>query len=123
MSWRAESSSIPLTYSGEAVTLKRNIFLERTLLPHLIGASSGRLPDLTGTGYDYTLWDTIVRYDASYGDSVEVLADLRYSTDLGVAAPDAADPRLGAYIITWIPAFNATSVPPYAIRIDVVDSE
>ena len=116
-----EASSQPLVYSGERLVLKRNISLERSLLPGLIGYSSigDKLPSLQGTGYEYTLWDTIVRYDPSYGATVQVIADVAYFTSPDVSPPDAGDDRLKAYVITWIPGMD----PRYAlftIRIDVV---
>lgn len=113
------SASVPLIYSGEKVVLKRSQALERSLLPNLIGNASDQLPSLAGTGYGYTFWDTIVRYDPGYGDTLQLFADFRYTTDGGVAAPNPQDERLKAYVVTWIPALDS-SVPPYAVRIDVV---
>jgi hypothetical protein len=108
--------SVPLIYGSEKIVLKRNVGLEKTLLPSLgVGAA---LPDLAGTGYQWTAWDAIVPRDAVYGDTIEAQATLHYRTAATVAAPDAGDPRLAAYVITWIPALPA-SVPPYAVRIDV----
>ena len=92
-----EQASVPLIYGGEKVVLKRNITLERMLLPGLIGNAGDQLPSLAGTGYDYTLWDTIVRYDGSYGETVQVFANVAYTTDDDVSAPDAADERFKAY--------------------------
>jgi hypothetical protein len=113
------TASVPLIYSGEKVVLKRSQALERTLLPSLVGNAPNQLPSLVGTGYGYTLWDTILRYDPDYGDTLQLFADFRYSTDSGVAAPDAQDERLKAYVVTWIPALDP-SIPPYAVRLDVV---
>lgn len=115
-------SSVPLIYGGEKIVLKRNVTLEKTLLPGLIGADSepDKLPSLAGTGYDYTLWDTIVRYDPNHGDTLQVLADVPYSADDDVAAPDARDERLKAYVLTWIPGMDPR-YPVFTIRIDVED--
>ena len=118
----SERSSVPLIYGGEKIVLKRNVALEKSLLPGLIGEAyeGDKLPSLEGTGYDYTLWDTIVRHDASHGDTLQVLADVRYSTIGPVAPPDAGDERLKAYVLTWIPGMDPRH-PIFAIRIDVVD--
>jgi len=112
--------SEPLVYSGETVILKRNSTLEKTLLPGLIGAfgSDDKLPSLDGTGYAYTLWDTIISYDPKYGDTVEVFADVSYKADELVAGPDGDDERLKAYVITWIPGADP-GLHPFAIRIDI----
>jgi hypothetical protein len=112
--------SVPLIYGGEKIVLKRNIGLEKALLPGLIGTSRGAtgLPDLAGSGYHWTAWDAIVARDDAYGDTIEARATLRYRTSASVPAPDPDDPRLAAYLITWIPALPA-AVPPYAVRIDV----
>lgn len=117
-------SSVPLVYGGEKVILKRNVTLEETLLPNLIdpSGSEGKLPDLSGTGYKYTLWDAIVRYDAGHGDTVQAFATLRYTTDAAAAPPDAGDDRLQAYVIVWIPTLDP-SVAPFTIRMDVVEPE
>jgi hypothetical protein len=115
-------ASVPLIYSGEKVRLKRNVALELSLLPNLVGEGSDKLPSLAGTGYAYSLWDTIIRYDPEYGDTVQLFADFRYSTDVGVPPPDARDERLKAYVVTWIPALDPR-IPPFAIRIDVRDPE
>ena len=70
--WRIEAregsrgASVALIYSGEKLTLKRNVALERTWLPSLLASPDG-LPDLTGTGNVYTLWDAVIRYDPTYG--------------------------------------------------------
>lgn len=117
-----EQNSVPLIYGGEKVVLKRNVTLEKALLPGLVGSAHDQLPSLEGTGYDYTLWDTIVRYDESYGETVQVFADVAYTTDGDVSAPDATDERLKAYVLTWVPAMDP-SLPIFAIRIDVVDPE
>jgi len=116
----ALDKAVPLIYGGEKVVLKRNVGLEKTLLPGLSTASSGAagLPDLAGTGYHWTAWDAIIPRDASYGDSVQAGATLRYQASAAATAPDPDDPRFAAYLITWIPALPA-SVPPYAVRIDV----
>jgi hypothetical protein len=116
----APDKSVPLIYGGEKVVLKRNVGLEKTLLAGLSTAPSGGagLPDLSGTGYHWTAWDAIMPRDASYGDSVQASATLRYQTSAAATAPDPDDPRFAAYLITWIPALPA-SVPPYAVRIDV----
>jgi hypothetical protein len=118
----SEGASVPLIYSGEKVLLKRNVALEGILLPSLVGSGPDKLPSLAGTGYEYSLWDTIIRYDPSYGDTVQVLADFRYRTDARVAPPDARDDRLKAYVVTWIPTLDP-SVPPFAIRMDVRDPD
>lgn len=115
-----ESSSVPLIYGGEKIVLKRNITLEKALLPGIVGADFGKLPSLAGTGYDYTLWDTIVRHDAGFGDIVHVFADVPYLADPAVSPPDGADERLKAYILTWIPGMDP-SQPIFSIRIDVED--
>lgn len=111
-----EGNSVPLIYGGEKVVLKRNVALEKTWLPQLL--SSGGLPDLGGSGYAFTLWDAVLRYDPSHGPSVQALASLRYATPAGVAAPDPDDVVFGAFLITWIPTLDA-AVAPYAVRIDV----
>jgi hypothetical protein len=119
-----DQSSKPLIYSGERLVLKRNVALERSLLPGLVGYSSidDKLPSLQGTGYEYTLWDTIVRYDPSYGDTVQVIADVAYSTNSDVSPPDAADERLKAYVITWIPGMDPR-YPLFTVRIDIVGDD
>ena len=114
--------SVPLIYGGEKVALKRNITLERQLLPSICGTRSDQLPLLAGSGYEYTLWDAIIRYDPGYGDRVQAFADLRYSTGADVFAPDANDERLKVYLLTWIPSLDA-SVPPFAISLDITDPE
>lgn len=113
--------SVPLVYGGEKVVLKRNVGLEKGLLPQLLGEGDGRLPSLAGTGYRWTVWDTIVERDAGFGDVVQARAVLRYATAPDVAPPPAHDERLAAYLITWIPQLSA-SVPPYAVRMDVVEA-
>jgi len=113
-----EQSSVPLIYGGEKVVLKRSVALEKTLLRGLVGSGPGMLPNLAGTGYEYTLWQTIIRYDESYGDTVQVFADVPYSTDFDVEPPDAKDERLKAYVITWIPELDS-SLPPFGIRMDI----
>lgn len=111
------ANSVAFVYGGEKVVLKRNVGLERTWLPALAGAAGG-LPDLSGTGYAFTLWDAVVRYDAGHGPRVQGHGTLRYTTDVDVSAPDADDPRFGAYVITWIPTLDP-SIPPFTIRLDV----
>jgi hypothetical protein len=118
----APGASVPLIYSGEKIVLKRSHALEKTLLPSLSGSAPGQLPSLAGTGYGYTFWDAIVRYDPAYGDSLQTFVDFQYTTAGGVAEPDARDERLKAYVVTWIPALDA-SVPPFAVRLDVVPAE
>jgi hypothetical protein len=121
--WRIEptlgpsSQAKPIVYGGERVVLKRNVPLESAWLPVLVGASEG-LPDLSRDGYVWTLWDAIVRYDASAGATLEAFGTFGYSADARVVAPDAENPDNAAYVITWIPTLEA--VPPFAIRLDVV---
>lgn len=110
--------SVPLVYGGEKIVLKRNAGIEKGLLARLTGSGPGRLPSLEGSGQRWTAWDTIVSRDASFGDFVQARAVLRYEAAGGAAAPDAQDPRIAAYLITWIPSLPA-SVPPYAVRIGV----
>ncbi len=117
-----EQASVPLIYGGEKIVLKRSVALEKMLMPGLLGSGPGTLPSLAGTGYDYTLWQTIIRYDSKYGDTVQVFADVPYSTDADVAPPDAEDERLKAYVITWIPELDA-SLPPFGIRMDIQAAE
>lgn len=112
--------SVALVYGGEKVLLKRNAALERMWLP-LIGGSAGGLPDLSGTGYEFTLWDAILRLDSSYGESVQARATLDYQSGLAVTAPDASDDRLGVYVINWIPTLDPT-IPPYTLRLDVIEA-
>jgi hypothetical protein len=109
--------SKPIVYDGEKVVLKRNVPLENAWLPLLVGASSG-LPDLSRSGYVWTLWDAIVRYDATLGATLEAYGTFRYSVDPRVGAPDPANPDNAAYLITWVPTLE--SVPPFAVRLDVV---
>jgi hypothetical protein len=111
-------ASVPLIYAGEKVVLKRSHSLERTLLPQIVGSGSEKLPSLAGTGYGYSVWDTIVRYDPGYGDEFQLFADLQYTTEASVSPPDAADERLKAYVVTWIPSLDP-SIAPFAIRLDV----
>jgi hypothetical protein len=123
-SWRmavregSPGDSAAAIYAGEKVVLKRNAQLEATWLPLLVGAREG-LPDLAGTGYGWTLWDTIVGYDRGAGTTLQGFATLRYSADPSVAPPDPEDPRSAAYVITWIPTIDA-SLPPFTLRLDVV---
>ena len=111
-------SSVPFIYSGEKVVLKRNRSLEKQLLPAITGPGYDQLPALDGTGYAYTLWDAIIRYDPQYGDTVQAFAQLRYTTDVDVPAPDPTDERLKAYVLTWLPALDPT-IPPFAVRLDI----
>jgi len=111
------NASVALIYGGEKLTLKRNVALERSWLP-ILEASPDGLPDLSGTGYVYTLWDTVLRYDPGYGDRVQGLASLSYETGAEVVAPDPEDQRNAGYVITWIPTLDP-SVPPFTIRLDV----
>ena len=109
-----------MIYGGEKIALKRNLALEKMLLPGIVGNSNDKLPPLQGTGYDYTLWDTIVSYDPEYGSTIQVFADVAYSTEADVPAPDAADERLKAYVLTWIPGMDPTQAI-YTVRMDVQD--
>jgi hypothetical protein len=113
----APGASVALIYGGEKLTLKRNVALERAWLPTLQGSADG-LPDLSGTGYMFTLWDTVLRYDPGYGDRVQGLASLTYETGSEVLAPDPEDERNAGYVITWIPTLDP-SIPPFTIRLDV----
>ncbi len=109
----------PLIYGGEAIVLKRDVGLEKSLLPGLVGdPSQGKLPSLAGTGYGYTLWDTIVQYDPGYGPTIQGWASFHYTTDATVSPPVASDPRMKAYLITWIPTLNS-NIPAYAVRMAV----
>jgi hypothetical protein len=108
-----------VSYGGEPIALKRNVPLETAWLPLLAGAKGG-LPDLSRSGYAWTFWDTIVRYDATAGATLQAFATFRYAAE-GVAAPDPSDPSNAAYVITWIPTLD--DVPPFAIRLDVVAAE
>jgi len=111
------SRSVPAIYAGEKIALKRNTPLETTWLPVLLASSA--LPDLSDSGYGWTLWDTIVRYDASAGSTVQGFGSLDYTAGGAVAALDPDDPRSAAYVITWVPTLDA-AVPPFTIRLDVV---
>jgi hypothetical protein len=111
----------PLVYAGERLRLKRNLPLESTWLPALAGAADG-LPDLSGSGYVWTIWDTIVRYDENAGAMVGGFGTLAFEADASVAAPEPGDPALAAYLITWVPALDS-SVPPYTIRLNVQSDE
>jgi hypothetical protein len=113
----SRGASAAAVYAGEKVTLKRNATLEASWLPLLVGAREG-LPDLAGSGYEWTLWDTIVRYDASVGTTLQGFATVRYAADPSLAPPDPEDSRNAAYVITWIPVLGA-SVPPFTLRLDV----
>ncbi len=111
----------PLVYGGEEIRLQRNVSLENAWLAEIAGGAPGeaRLPALDGTGYRWTLWDTIVQYDPGHGSAVEGRAEFRYVADWRISEPDPHDERLAAYVITWIPSLPA-SVPPFAVRIDAV---
>lgn len=113
-----EAASVPLIYGGDKVVLKRDVALEKALLPGLIGTTEGKLPSLDGTGYVYTLWGSVVQYDAMHEATVQGWASLRYETADTVWGPDAADLRFQAYLVTWVPALRA-DVRPWAIRMDV----
>jgi hypothetical protein len=112
-----KDASVAFIYGGEKVVLKRNVALERTWLPMLLGAPEG-LPDLSGTGYEYTLWDAVLRYDPGHGDRLQGLATFRYHAGAGVMAPDPDDERNAAFVITWIPTLGPW-VPPFTIRLDL----
>jgi hypothetical protein len=112
----ASPKASPLVYSGEPVVLKRNVPLESAWLPLLVGGAQG-LPDVSRSGYVWTLWDTIVRYDPAAGETLEAYGSFRYQAQPGTAAPDPDNPNNAAYVITWIPTLEA--VPPFAIRLDV----
>lgn len=115
----SETSSVPLIYGEEKILLKRDVALEKALVPGLIGdPAKGGLPSLAGTGYEYTLWDTVVRYDPQHDGSIQAWASFRYETAADVAPPDAGDPRLNAYLVTWVPSLRS-DVLPWAIRMDV----
>jgi hypothetical protein len=107
-----------IVYGGERIALKRNVPLEQSWLPVLAGAPGG-LPDLSHTGYAWTFWHAIVRYDPTAGATLKSYGTFRYQADSGVVAPDSNDPDNAAYVITWIPTLEA--VPPFAIRLDVVE--
>lgn len=109
-------ASVPLIYGGEKVVLKRNVGIEKSLLPQLSGHDG--LPDLAGSGYRWTAWDTVMQRDDSHQDVVQARGHLEYTTALGVAAPDPNDARLAAYLITWIPGLPA-NIAPFSVRMDV----
>jgi len=115
-----DSGGQPFLYAGKPQVLRRNHALEKSLLAGLVGqpGQPGKLPDLSGTGYRYTMWDTIVPWDGAAGSSVQAAGALEYETDASVAAPDPADVRFAAYVVTWIPSLSA-AVAPYAVRVDV----
>jgi hypothetical protein len=113
-------ASAPARYAGERVTLKRNRALEASWLPLLAGARDG-LPDLAGSAYVWTLWDTIVRYDAGAGRRLEGFARFAYETDRRTPVPRPGDARSAAYLISWMPSLGA-AVAPYTLRIDAVAS-
>jgi hypothetical protein len=110
---RASASAL---YAGERVTLKRNRALEASWLPTLAGAREG-LPDLDGSGWVWTLWDTIVRYDAGAGRRLAGFASLAFAADPGTPEPRPGDPRSAAYLISWMPSLGA-AVAPYTLRLD-----
>jgi hypothetical protein len=110
-------ASAPLVYSGERVDLKRNTPLEGVWLPLLVGASDG-LPDLAGSGYEWTLWDTVMRYDPGAGATLQGFTTLDYTADPSVPALDPGDSRAAAYVISWVPTLDA-SVPPFTLRLPV----
>jgi hypothetical protein len=123
--WRIQpklssTNPTPIVYGGETLVLKRNVPLEQSWLPMLVGVPGG-LPDLSRTGYAWTFFDAIVRYDPAAGATVQAFGTFRYRTDPRVVAPDAGNPENAAYLITWIPTLEA--VPPFAIRLDVVNGE
>lgn len=115
-----EAASVAVVYGGEKVALKRNVALETLWLPILTGASSG-LPDLTGTGYAWTLWDTVLRFDPDAGESLEGFAVFAYTAPPGVAAPAPSDPDNAAFVISWIPTLDP-GIPPFTLRLDVVSA-
>jgi hypothetical protein len=110
-------ATVPLIYGGEKVVLKRNVGLEKSLLRQLVGPSG--LPDLAGTGFRWTAWDSIMRRDATYQDTVQATGHLEYTTAAGIAAPSPDDARMAAYLITWIPGLPA-DIAPFTVRMDVV---
>jgi hypothetical protein len=114
------ANSVAFVYGGEKIVLKRNVGLERTWLAGLVG-SSGGLPDLSGSGYAYTLWDAVVRYDSGHGPKVQGHGTLQYTTEVDVTPPDPNDARFAAYVITWIPTLDP-SIPPFTIRLDVQEA-
>jgi hypothetical protein len=109
----------PLVYGGENVVLKRNVGIEKSLLGQVTGP--GGLPDLAGSGYRWTAWDTIMERDPGHDDTVKASGHLDYTTASGVRPPDPDDPRMAAYLITWIPELPA-SIPPFGVRMDVAPS-
>jgi hypothetical protein len=109
-------ASVPVVYAGEKLRLKRNLALETSWLPLLVGGEAG-LPDLSDTDYVWTLWDTIVRYDEEAGPFLQGFATLDYSADASVPAPDPEDPRSAAYVISWVPSLDA-AIAPHALRLD-----
>jgi hypothetical protein len=115
---QSPSSPDALVYGGERVQLRRNVPLEQSWLPLLAGAPNG-LPDLSRTGYAWTFWDAIVRYDPAAGATLRAYGTFRYRADERVVAPDAENPDNAAYLVTWIPTLEA--VPPFAIRLDVTE--
>ncbi len=116
------ADAAPVIYGGREVVLRRNLGLERSLLPGLVGgtASEGRLPSLAGSGYRYTAWDAVIARDPDHGAVVQGSASLRYQVPGRIPGPDADDERLAAYVVTWIPTLSA-EIAPYAVRLDVRD--
>jgi hypothetical protein len=112
------ANASPVSYGGETIVLKRNVPLETAWLPLLAGAEAG-LPDLSRSGYAWTLWDTIVRYDPTAGTTLGASATFRYAADRAPAL-DPENPDNAAYVITWIPTLE--DVAPFAIRLDVVEA-
>ena len=96
--------------------LKRNISLEASWLPGLVGALDG-LPDLASTDYTWTLWDAVLRYDPAAGGTLQAFGKLRYKAGETIEAPDLAAESSAAFMITWIPDLG-DSVPPYTLRLD-----
>lgn len=116
----SEANSVSFVYAGEKLVLKRNIGLEKSLLPSLVSSAGepDKLPALDGTGYRYTMWDTIVTHDPEHGSTIQGWASLRYETDAGVLEPSVIDEQIAAYLITWIPGLSS-SIAPYTIRMEV----
>lgn len=124
----AEQRAIPVTtpggapfvYGGRALELLRNHSLEKSLLPGVTAGPGlpGKLPDLAGTGYRYTLWNVVVVRDPEQADAIAVEGAFEYATADTVAAPDPSDDRFAAYVITWVPSLSG-GVAPYTVRVDV----
>lgn len=105
----------PVLYRGSPVRFRRNVALEKTWLPELVGTDEGQLPALSGTGYQWTLWDTLLLHDPEHGDEVAGSLQFYYETPKSVAGPDASDQRLGVYLVSWIPKLTH-EIAPLAIR-------